>query len=338
MNFDFHTARALAWKYLSVKAGELSFGPVEVSLLVIALAMAFVAVAGLWLISQREDRKARLEALFSAARTRAEQPSLRRTTWFSRLGAVVAPTWLIGVTEQERLLTALARAGFRGHGRLSSFIGIKVCCAGAFFVLAWLIVSELFLGGVVVRGAVLIAAIMLGWRLPDITLARLAAHRAAQLENGLPDALDLLVICAEAGLSLGQAIEEIGRDLRTSNRAVSEEFALTAAELRVLSDRAEALENLGRRTGLSTLRGLITTLNQSIRFGTPLSEALGTLAGTMRNERMTRIEERAARLPVLLAIPLMVFILPTLLMIIASPVALRFIDLFNGSGIGLAGG
>jgi tight adherence protein C len=117
--------------------------------------------------------------------------------------------------------------------------------------------------------------------------------------------------------------------LRSSNKVVAEEFAVTAAEMRVLSDRGEALENLARRTGLESLRGMITTLNQSIRFGTPLTESLAILAATMRAERVSGLEERAARLPVLLSIPLMMFIMPSLLMIIGTPLGLRIVDQLN---------
>jgi len=161
---------------------------------------------------------------------------------------------------------------------------------------------------------------------PDFTLSRLAARRRQRVERGLPDALDLLVICAEAGLSLDQSIEQVSEDLRASNPAVADEFATTAAEMRVLSNRAEALENLVQRTGVASLRGVTATLSQAIRFGTPLAESLRILAAEMRNERMLRIEERAARLPVLLALPLGLFILPALMIVIGTPIGLRFMD------------
>jgi tight adherence protein C len=161
---------------------------------------------------------------------------------------------------------------------------------------------------------------------PDIILNRLAARRRAELDRGMPDALDLLVICAEAGLSLDQSIEQISRDLHVSNPAVAGEFAATAAELRVQSDFGVALDNLAQRTGLETLRGMVATLKQSMRFGTPLAESLRILAVEMRQARQARMEERAARLPVLLAIPLSLFILPSLLLVIGSPLVLRMMD------------
>ena len=127
------------------------------------------------------------------------------------------------------------------------------------------------------------------------------------------------MICAEAGLSLNQAIEEISRDIRPSSREVAEELEATSAEMRVLPDVGQALDNLAERTGLDMLRSIIATLKQSMRFGTPLSESMRILAAEMRAARQARIEERAARLPVLLAIPMMLFILPCVLMVVGTP-------------------
>jgi tight adherence protein C len=127
-------------------------------------------------------------------------------------------------------------------------------------------------------------------------------------------------------VSLDQSIEQVSEDLRASNSAVADEFATTASEMRVLSNRAEALENLVERTGVASLRGITATLNQAIRFGTPLAESMRILAAEMRATRLARMEERAARLPVLLAIPLALFILPSLMMVISTPVVLRLAD------------
>jgi tight adherence protein C len=150
-----------------------------------------------------------------------------------------------------------------------------------------------------------------------------------RLETGLPDALDLLVICAEAGLSLDHAIEQVGRVLRSSNPEVAEEFAATAAEMRVSAIRGQALENLAQRTAIAGLRSIVAALNQSIRFGTPLAGSLRLLATEMRAERLARFEERAARLPVLLTLPLMAFVLPSLLLVVGAPLALRIIDMLG---------
>ncbi len=225
------------------------------------------------------------------------------------------------------------RPEIKGQASLSGFVAGKLCAAFVWTALVWLFLgwSQWYAGSPTIRIAVLFGALLVGWRIPDFVLKRLAARRRLHLEQGIPDALDLLVICAEAGLSLDQAVEQVSRDLRPSNRAVADEFATTAAEMRVLPNRAEALENLVERTGVSSLRSITATLTQAIRFGTPLAELMRILAAEMRTERMMRIEERAARLPVLLSIPLALFILPCLLLVIGTPVALRVMDTFKNA-------
>ncbi len=281
----------------------------------------------LWRIARSEEYLDRLLGLRDTSPGSAGAGQ-RQAPWYDRLGSMVAASPIIGIPEQQRLLGALAAAGIKGHGDLATFVASKVCSAVVLAALLWLFLEweQLFAGLAIIRVALVIGVLMLGWRLPDIVLSRLAARRRLRIEQGLPNALDLLVICAEAGLSLDQAIEQVGQDLHASNRAVAEEFTTTAAEMRVLSDRGEALQNLVKRTGLPSLASVTATLNQAVRFGTPLAESMRILAAEMRIERMSRLEERAARLPVLLAIPLMLFILPCLLMVIGAPVAIRVID------------
>ena len=321
----------IAQTYLSFRVGAFSFGPMSTSVLILALATAIASAFSLWRLSRLEDRQERLDVLHRAAIERSGNGRPQRPHWYDWLGTLVARSPLVGTAEQQRLLKLLAAGGVKGHGRLATFVGSKACGALALAVLLWLLLEwrEVFAGQTTVRLAVLVFAVMLGWRLPDLVLSRLAARRKMYLEMGLPDALDLLVICAESGLSLDQAIEEVSRDLRPSNPTVAAEFATTAAEMRVLADRGEALENLVRRTGLASLRSITATLSQAIRFGTPLAESMRIIAAEMRSERLARLEERAARLPVLLAIPLMLFIMPSLLIVILTPVALRIFDFMS---------
>lgn len=308
--------------------GGISFSPVETCILVIAIATALLSMFNLWRISREEDRLERLEAL------RGTTPRITRTRrrlrprGFERLGSIVAASRLVGKAEQQRLLAILNAVGIREQGDLARFVASKVYCAIAASALGWLLLewSGWFLGSVTIRLAVLLGALMLGWRVPDFVLSRFAAERRLKIEHGLPDALDLLVICAEAGLSLDQSIEQVSVDLRASNAAVADEFAITASEMRVLPNRVEALENLVGRTGVPGLRSITATLNQTIRFGTPLAESLRILAAEIRNARLVRIEERAARLPVLLTIPLALFILPALMMVVSTPTVLRLSD------------
>ncbi|MBV9815875.1 MAG: type II secretion system F family protein [Alphaproteobacteria bacterium] len=312
--------------YLTIRLGKVSLSPGDTVILVVTLAAALLCAFYLWRIGRQEDRRDRLMELRGPVvdRTVREQ----RPRWYQRIGTMVAASPAVGTAEQQRLLGVLAAAGIRGQGSLSGFVASKLCSAFIVGALFWLLLewSQFFDGTATIRFAVVLAGMMLGWRLPDFVLSRLAARRRLEVELGLPDALDLLVICAEAGLSLDQAIEQVGVDLRTSSPAVADEFAMTASEMRVLPNRAEALENLIGRTGVPGLRSITATLNQTIRFGTPLAESLRVLAAEIRNTRLLRIEERAARLPVLLTIPLALFILPALMMVVSTPTVLRLSD------------
>jgi tight adherence protein C len=298
-------------------------------LMAVAMVVAVLTGFRLWQIAQRDEvQRRRLEAFRGASAVGTQTVSL---PWYRRLGIMIAASPIVGTVEQQRLLTLLARAGIKGRGSLANFVASKVCGALVLAGLAWLLLEwqNLLIGMMLGRVAVLGCALLLGWRLPDFVLNRIIKRRRLRLEQGMPDALDLLVICAEAGLSLNQSIDEISRQLNLSNRDVADEFAATAAEMQVLPDFGQALDNLVQRTGLADLRSLTATLKQSLKFGTPLTESLRMIAAEMRAARHARIEERAARLPVLLAIPMMMFILPCLLMIVGTPVALRIMDVFK---------
>jgi tight adherence protein C len=286
----------------------------------------------LWVVEKRDRiQRLRLEAFRGPIRANAQ---VKASQW-EQFGRRFAP--IVG-GDQQRLIKSLRAAGFKDNDALASFIAIKATAAIVFAVLTWLFLEwRYLLPSTLLRLLVIATMSLMAWRLPEMVLNHLVRRRRARIEQGIPDALDLLVVCAESGLSLNQAIEEISRQLRMSNKDVADEFATTSAEMRILPDFAQALDNLVDRTGLQNLRGLVATLKQSLQFGTSLAESLRVVASELRAERHALIEERAARLPVLLAIPMMAFILPCLLMIIGTPVVLRIIDAFknlNITGIG----
>jgi len=329
----------LAQTYLALRIGEIRLGALDTCILVLALSGALVSALNLWRIARREDFQDRLYAVGGTTLAPAEPARPQHPPWYQRFGTAIAATPIIRTTEQRALLSALAAAGIRGHGRLASVLAAKGCSAVVFVMVGWLLLEwrDLFAGSPTIRLVLLAAAVLLGWRLPDVVLSRLAARRRMRLEQGMPDALDFLVICVEAGLSLDQAIEQVARDLRSSSPDVSGEFAAAAADMRVLPDRSKALENLAERVGLASLRSIVATLNQSIRFGTPLSDSLRVLAAEMRAERLARYEQRAARLPVLLALPLMGFILPSMMIVVGAPLILRMIDFLQRAAAGGSG-
>ncbi|MEI6642303.1 MAG: type II secretion system F family protein [Novosphingobium sp.] len=170
--------------------------------------------------------------------------------------------------------------------------------------------------------------VILGYKGPDLWITNLINKRTKEIRKGLPDALDLLVICAEAGLTVDSAFARVARELGRAYPELGDEFALTAIELSFLTERRMAFENLAYRVNLDSVKGVVTTMIQTERYGTPLASALRVLSAEFRNERMMRAEEKAARLPAIMTIPLILFILPTLFVVILGPAACSITDNF----------
>ena len=150
--------------------------------------------------------------------------------------------------------------------------------------------------------------------------------RTSAIRKGLPDGLDLLVICAEAGLTVDAAFGRVAREVGKAHPELGDEFALTSIELGFLTDRRLAFENLAKRIDLDSIRGVVTTMIQTEKYGTPLASALRVLSAEFRNERMMRAEEKAARLPAIMTIPLILFILPVLFIVILGPASCSIND------------
>ena len=168
--------------------------------------------------------------------------------------------------------------------------------------------------------------ILLAYKAPDLWLKNKVQKRTHAVRKGLPDALDLLVICAEAGLTVDAAFARVSRELGKAYPELGDEFALTSIELGFLTDRRFAFENLARRIDLDSIRGVVTTMIQTEKYGTPLASALRVLSAEFRNERMMRAEEKAARLPAIMTVPLILFILPVLFIVILGPAACSIND------------
>jgi tight adherence protein C len=173
----------------------------------------------------------------------------------------------------------------------------------------------------------LVAGALIGsYKAPDIWLKNRITKRTHAIRKGLPDALDLLVICAEAGLTVDAGFGRVARELGKAYPELGDEFALTSIELGFLTDRRMAFENLANRIDLEAVRGVVTTMIQTEKYGTPLASALRVLAAEFRNERMMRAEEKAARLPAIMTVPLILFILPVLFIVILGPAACAISD------------
>jgi tight adherence protein C len=167
---------------------------------------------------------------------------------------------------------------------------------------------------------------ILSYKAPDLWLKNKIDKRTHAIRKGLPDALDLLVICAEAGLTVDAAFSRVSRELGKAYPELGDEFALTSIELGFLTDRRLAFENLAKRIDLDSVRGVVTTMIQTEKYGTPLASALRVLSAEFRNERMMRAEEKAARLPAIMTVPLILFILPVLFIVILGPAACSIND------------
>ncbi|MCC7048867.1 MAG: type II secretion system F family protein [Alphaproteobacteria bacterium] len=165
---------------------------------------------------------------------------------------------------------------------------------------------------------------------PDIYIRNAIDKRRTAMQKGLPDGLDLMVICAEAGLSLDASLARVAREIGPAHPELADELGLTSVELGFLPERAKALENLARRSGLASIRGLVNTLTQTEKYGTPLSNSLRVLSTEFRNERMLKAEAKAARLPAILTVPMIVFIMPALFVVLLGTAIIRTIDGLGG--------
>lgn len=170
--------------------------------------------------------------------------------------------------------------------------------------------------------------LLIAYKAPDLFINNKRNKRTNLIRKGIPDALDLLVICAEAGLTVDAAFSRVSRELGKAYPELGEEFALTSIELGFLTERRQALENFAYRVDLESVKGVVTTLIQTEKYGTPLASALRVLSAEFRNERMMRAEEKAARLPAIMTVPLILFILPVLFVVILGPAACSIADAF----------
>jgi tight adherence protein C len=187
--------------------------------------------------------------------------------------------------------------------------------------------------GAVKKYGLVAGTLILSYKAPDLYLKNRITKRTHAIRKGLPDALDLMIICAEAGLTVDAAFSRVAKELGKAYPELGDEFALTSIELGFLSDRRSAFENLANRIDLEAVRGVVTTMIQTEKYGTPLASALRVLSAEFRNERMMRAEEKAARLPAIMTVPLILFILPTLFIVILGPAACSISDNLLGKNM-----
>jgi tight adherence protein C len=221
-------------------------------------------------------------------------------------------------SEVSRTRGWLIQAGYRESRHLTVYVGSRL--ATALLGIAVVIAASGF------NSSLLMVSVgALGFFLPRFMLKKMMRKRQRRIKLGLPDALDLTVICVEVGLALDQALMRVGQDLRHAHPELSDEFHLVNLEMRAGKPRAEALRNLVDRTGVDDLRSLVGTLIQTDRFGTSIAQALRVHSDSLRTERRQRAEEQAAKTTIKMVIPLVLFILPSIIFVTLGPAIIELI-------------
>jgi len=232
--------------------------------------------------------------------------------------------------ELSKLKASMLHAGFRQHNALEIFWGVKIGLGlvgvGLALILTLGVLTQM---QIQMRLALGVLVTGLFFYIPGMVLARRIKNRQTAIQKGLPDALDLLVVCVESGMSLDAAIHRVGQEMQNKEPLLSNELILLTLELRAGKSRREALKNLSMRIGLEDVNSLVAMLIQADIFGTSIAQTLRIYADTMRTKRFQRAEEMAAKLPVKLLFPLVFFIFPTLLMVILGPAAIKLMGMFS---------
>lgn len=305
-----------------------------------ALAMAYTVWKG---FLYKDPYEARLKAM---ADRRAQYKAAALGVGGAKTGSQPAKGLLrnlakkVGKKSQTKLKDGvslrmfLARAGIRHKDAPEYFLLAQVALPFIFGGLAAIYIMMLkrlelspMMSLVVCAGAAGI-----GYLAPKLWVKNRIAKRKKALRRQLPDALDLLVVCAEAGLALNAALDRVVREMARSSPEIADELGLLLIELNFLDERKKAFTNLCDRTDLDDFRSIANTLQQAEKYGTPLAQALRVLGADFRQERLTKAEEKAARLPAILTVPMIVFILPTLFIVIIGPAILKTIDSLGKMG------
>ena len=226
--------------------------------------------------------------------------------------------------ERSKLKTKLANAGFRSEAAPSVFLGLKFSgLLGGLFLGAGTILGLAGISKSTLMSSMAVAGLL--FYLPDLVLWFLGRRRKQAIFLGLPDALDMLVVCVEAGLGLDQAMRKVAEEMRKSYRLLAEEFGLANFQLQMGRPRAEVLHELGMRTGVSDLRSLAAVLIQADKFGTGIAQALRAQSDSMRIRRRQLAEEKAAKTAVKLIFPLVLFIFPGIFVVLVGPAAITMV-------------
>ncbi|MGH6735668.1 MAG: type II secretion system F family protein [Methyloceanibacter sp.] len=275
-----------------------------------------------YVASERERLRAERLANFAEEQRQAK---LRREPK-SFMKQVVEQLNLRKALETEGTRERLKMAGFRGQAPVVAFLFFRAILPpfGFAIVFFYLFFIDDFGLAPIVRLGLSIGGAYLGFYFPNIFISNLIQRRQKSIKRVFPDALDLLLICVQAGMSVEAAMNKVASEIGSRSIELAEEFSLTTAELSYLQERRQAYENLGKRTGIAVVKAVGTSLIQAERYGTAISQALRVLAKESRDMRMAEAEKKAAALPPKLTVPMILFFLPVLFIVILGPAAMQF--------------
>ncbi len=305
----------------------------------------FMAIMGLGMpYFQRDPLQSRLKAVakrreeLSIAQREKLQKAKRPVLAMSKsqvgvMEIILKRLNLENLMGSQELRNKLAQAGMRGQAPIVTFAFIRLLVAPVFmaFAAVFLLFAmniEMLDFEINLKVLLVAAAAAFGFFLPNIVLTNMIQKRQQQLARGFPDALDLLVICVEAGLGLEAAFTRVAEEFAEGSPILAEEFGLTTAELAFLGNRRQALENLSDRTGLENVKSLTTALIQAEKYGTPVSLALKVISQEGRDKRMSLAEEKANKLPAQLTVPMIIFFLPVIFVVVLGPAAIKVMRTF----------
>jgi tight adherence protein C len=252
---------------------------------------------------ERQERREQLEGFLQTVGARVGKEQIKRS----------------GLRQQ------LIQAGYRSAPAPAIFVGLRAVAAVGLGFGAFVLVSLMGLG-FNMRVLVVGLAILAGWIIPSLILRRRVRVRQDELRRTLPDALDLMVVCVEAGLGLNQALVRVGDEMARISQALADEFTLVSLEIRAGTPREQSLRNLGERTGVSDVRALVSMLIQTDRFGTSVADSLRVHAEELRDKRQQAAEEEAAKVTVKILIPLILFVFPSIFVVILGPAVFHFLE------------
>lgn len=311
--------------------------PLAVLCLCLGAGALLVAAAAGARLRETRARRARIRAVAERRRAPAARRAKAGNGQIQRgaLAFMRASTGRLSILKGRQVAetrAALVSGGFRSRDAIVVFTFLKVAAPLVFLIGAALRVYGVgTLGkGPMLDAAAVMAAGLLGSRLPDLVVSNARAKRLDSIRKALPDTLDMLVICAEAGLASDAALKRVVAETTRKSSVLGEELQQTALELAFMPERRQALENLAERAPVPSVTAFVNTMIQAERYGTPLARAFKVLSQEQRTERMLRAEEKAGRLPATMTVPMMLFILPALFVVLIGPAVIGIMDSFIG--------